>query len=714
MHSQLDSAIGNNMNPRNYGYSLKNIPLPSDNTYLKCLTDKVEHFIRRLRWKAFWFGKPNINDNEDEEVNCNYGFKSTKTPPNNIHLKAFEDELYEMIRNIEFTTSRDPFQSQLHRDVKNIRLSDKVLVFADKSTNLYELGKEEYNKLLNDNITKTYKKSARGTINDINMEAKTIADRLGLSEKMERFAERPAFITLKDHKDDFRSYPKCRLINPAKSEVGHVSKAILEKVIAEVTKASQLNQWRNTDTVINWFKNIKYKGQSRFIKFDVVEFYPSISETLLDKAIAFARTITRVADTELSIIKHARKSLLFNNAGTWIKKGNDLFDVTMGSFDGAEVCELVGLYILDKLTSLTSKSSIGLYRDDGLAVIRGSSGRRFDKLRKDITSLFKAEGLNITIETNLLTTDFLDVTFDLPNGRYYPFRKPGNKPLYINAKSNHPQSITKELPKMISRRISDLSCNEEEFHKAKTPYEAALRESGHDPDFKYEKPLNKRKRNRKVLWFNPPFSKSVKTNVGKLFLQMVKKHFTRQHRFFKIFNSNNIKLSYSCMPNVGNIIKQTNMRTLDEPVVNRDGQCNCNIRENCPMSGECLTSCIAYEATVTAEHEEHIYIGACQDEWKFRFNDHMTSFRKREYEKKSELSKFIWSLHDKGSAFSIKWRIAARARPYKCGTRRCDLCLTEKTLIARSRHKGLLNSRSEIVSKCRHRNKYTLNSLIKG
>ena len=126
------------------------------------------------------------------------------------------------------------------------------------------------------------------------------------------------------------------------------------------------------------------------------------------------------------------------------------------------------------------------------------------------------------------------------------------------------------------------------------------------------------------------------------------------------------------------------------------------------LNGECLTSCTAYEATVTANNEDHLYFGACQGEWKSRYNDHNQSFRDRKYEKKTELSKFIWSLHDKRVAFSIKWRIAAHARPYKCGTRRCDLCLTEKMLIARSRHKGLLNSRSEIVSKCRHRNKYSL------
>ena len=691
---------------------MKNIPIPSEHAYLKSLTDKVEHFIRRLRWKAYWYDKKSKdNANEDEEFTSTWGFKTTKTPPTNVHLKAFEDELYEMIRNIEFTTVRDQFLSQLSRDVKEIRSSEKVLVFADKSTNIYEVEKEEYNTLLNNNITTTYKKTNSEVKDAIDREAKVIADKLGLTDKMERLAEKPAFVTLKDHKENFRSHPKCRLINPAKSEVGHVSKAILERVVAAVAEETQLNQWRNTSTVIEWFKNTKYKSQSRFIKFDICEFYPSISEELLDKAIAFARTITPITDSELNIIKHSRKSLLFSNTGTWIKKNNELFDVTMGSFDGAEVCELVGLYLLNRLTQLTgNKVGTGLYRDDGLAVIRSTSGRRMDKLRKDIIELFRSEGLSITIETNLRITDFLDVTFNLGTGKYYPYRKPENKPLYIDARSNHPRSVIKELPKMINRRISDLSCDAEQFEKAKAPYEEALRESGYEPEFKFTRTVNKRIRNRKVLWFNPPYSKSVKSNVGEIFLDLVQKHFTPQHHFRKIFNANTIKLSYSCMPNVANIIKQTNSHILHQPATNRDGLCNCRTQE-CPMEGKCLDSCIAYQADVTAGGEEYRYIGIVQGEWKERWNDHNTSFRLRQYENKTELSKLIWSLKDEGTPYSIKWSVAAHAHPYKCGSRKCDLCMTEKTLIARTRHPGILNKRSEIVSKCRHRNKFTLNSL---
>ena len=91
----------------------------------------------------------------------------------------------------------------------------------------------------------------------------------------------------------------------------------------------------------------------------------------------------------------------------------------MGSFDGAEVCELVGLYLLNKLTKLLGKKNVGLYRDDGLAAVKSTSGPVLDKMRKNVITLFKDEGLGITIDTSLIETDFLDVTFNLATGKFF-------------------------------------------------------------------------------------------------------------------------------------------------------------------------------------------------------------------------------------------------------------------------------------------------------
>ena len=84
------------------------------------------------------------------------------------------------------------------------------------------------------------------------------------------------------------------------------------------------------------------------------------------------------------------------------------------------------------------------------------------------------------------------------------------------------------------------------------------------------------------------------------------------------------------------------------------------------------------------------------------------SFQNKGYKKETELSKYVWKMKDKGKDFTIKWSVAAKASPYMCCSKRCDLCLMEKLLIAKADPRTLLNKRSEIVSKCRHRNKFTL------
>ena len=197
-------------------------------------------------------------------------------------------------------------------------------------------------------------------------------------------------------------------------------------------------------------KTLQINKKRKFIKFDIAEFYPSISEDLLNKSIDYAKSFITIGENVINAIKLARKSPLFSKDGTWVKKGdNELFHVTMGSFDGAEVCELVGLYLLDKLSKLLRKDNVGLYRDDGLAAVKSTSGHVLDKMRKNIITLFKKEGLAIAIDTNLIETDFLDVTFNLATGKFFPYKKPNNIPLYINVKSNHPPLIIKDLPKMI-------------------------------------------------------------------------------------------------------------------------------------------------------------------------------------------------------------------------------------------------------------------------
>ena len=139
------------------------------------------------------------------------------------------------------------------------------------------------------------------------------------------------------------------------------------------------------------------------------------------------------------------------------KEGLRLFDVAMGSYDGAEICEFVGIFALSQLPEHYDRRDIGLYRDDGLAVFRGVSGSMADSIKKDITKSFNQLGLHITIQTNIRSVNFLDVMFNLRNGKYYPYCKPNDKPLYINRLSNHPPQILRQLTAAISRHLTDIS-----------------------------------------------------------------------------------------------------------------------------------------------------------------------------------------------------------------------------------------------------------------
>ena len=114
---------------------------------------------------------------------------------------------------------------------------------------------------------------------------KKIAQDLRLDEVS---ANGDAFITLKDHKPDFINNPTCRLINPTKSEIGIISKHILDNINEEIIKVTKANLWRSTSNVIKWFQAVPNKSQHAFITFDVCDFYPSITEQLLTRALDYA------------------------------------------------------------------------------------------------------------------------------------------------------------------------------------------------------------------------------------------------------------------------------------------------------------------------------------------------------------------------------------------------------------------------------------------
>ena len=114
---------------------------------------------------------------------------------------------------------------------------------------------------------------------------------------------------------------------------------------------------------------------------------------------------------EFNIIQHARKLLLYNKKIQWQKKNTNLFDVVIGAYDGAEVCEIAGLLLWNNLANRFDKNSVGFYRDDGLSLLKNISGHRVDKIGKELYG----NGLSLEIECNLKTVHDLDITSYLNN-----------------------------------------------------------------------------------------------------------------------------------------------------------------------------------------------------------------------------------------------------------------------------------------------------------
>ena len=157
----------------------------------------------------------------------------------------------------------------------------------------------------------------------------------------------------------------------------------------------------------------------------------------------------------------------------------------------------------------------------------------------------------------------------------------------------------------------------------------------------------RRSRKRKIIWFNPPFSKNVCTNVAKHFLDLIDKHFHATHKFNKLFNRNNF-------------------------------------------------------------YVEKVYTGVTALAWISRYANDKTSFNIWKYINSSELSKEVWRIKDKGGEPTMKWRIIKHHVLYNPVAKRCNLCLSEKLYILEYEGTNLLNKRDKLIWKCRHHNKYTL------
>ena len=194
-------------------------------------------------------------------------------------------------------------------------------------------------------------------------------------------------------------------------------------------------------------------------------------------------------------------------------------------------------------------------------------------------------------------------------------------------------------------------------------------------------------------------------------MSLIDKYFPPHQKLHKLFNRINVKISYSCLPNIKSIINAHNRKILyPSPTIGRR-TCNCINISQCPLQQRCLSNNILYQANITPfgqNSETKVYYGICETTFKLRYANHKKSFSHRNRKSDTELSNKFWRIKDNKHSANITWDILGRHQAYNTSSKRCSLCLNEKLKIALHRNNNMLNRRTEILNKCRHKNKYAL------
>ena len=309
-------------------YLLKNIPYPSYHVFRLALTEKIVDFVKRLRWKAFFYlDSCESNDYDKKEV---YNLKSQNTPPNTRLLDPFETDLFKLIKMVKFKKVRNNFQMKLNKDIEEVKMSTYIWVRSDKSKNIYKIKPSKYQEILKSKITNNYKIDYNNTIEQINKDTSKFASRLQIEDRLGKFKKKEAYILFKDHKPNFENKLQTRLINPSKTELGRISKYIIQNIVTNVKKANHSNLWENSYEASEWFRRIKNKSKATFMQFDIIDFYPSITKNILIDSINYARKYVDVTNEQYELILACRKTVIKYNESAWVKSGLDNFDIPMG------------------------------------------------------------------------------------------------------------------------------------------------------------------------------------------------------------------------------------------------------------------------------------------------------------------------------------------------------------------------------------------------
>ena len=254
----------------------------------------------------------------------------------------------------------------------------------------------------------------------------------------------------------------------------------------------------------------------------------------------------------------------------------------------------------------------------------------------------------------------------------------------VHRLSNHPPSIIKNIPKNINKRLSSINSDEKMFQSTAPQFQEALKKSGYDYILKFDpsasepraKNKSKKRAKRHVLWYNPPYNATVGTNIGKEFLKLIDECFPPSHPLHKIFNRGNVKISYSCTPNIEKIISAKNSKVLKPPEPEKRS-CSCPKNKECPLDRKCLNSDIIYQATVRLPTSEtKTYIGLSSTEFKKRLGVHRQSFNDPSVNQTS-LSKYIHELKSKNIEPTITWKLMDRGKTFSPVHGVCQLCTRE-------------------------------------
>ena len=232
---------------------------------------------------------------------------------------------------------------------------------------------------------------------------------------------------------------------------------------------------------------------------------------------------------------------------------------------------------------------------------------------------------------------------------------------------------------------------------SKGEYEKASKESAYkNVSFIYtdKKDIKqKRNRSRNIIWFNPPFNKNVSTNVAKRFLNLLDQHFPKSNKLHAIFNRNTVKVSYSCTQNMSSMIKSHNKKVINKDV-KESKSCNCRVKSECPLNGQCQVTDIIYKCTVLSPDKPNkVYLRTAEGDCKKRFYNYRKSFNNEGSANDTTLSKYIWELKEtSNSSRTLLWSIAKKVPRYSNISTKGLLCLHEKLeIINYPRPEELLN-----------------------